>query len=62
MILPISEGGFFGARKIDGYICIGDTSLSKYIPKIYKTNEKQKQDHMWMRNLHNCHVTSIRSQ
>ena len=33
MIFPSSEGGFSGARTVDGSICIGDTSLSKYMPK-----------------------------
>ena len=33
MILTSSEGGFSGARKIDGNIFIGHTSLRKYMPK-----------------------------
>ena len=36
MIFPCSEGGFSGARTFDGNICIGDTSLSKYMPKNIK--------------------------
>ena len=36
MILPSYERGFFGARTIDGNICIGDTSLRKYTPKYKK--------------------------
>ena len=34
MKLPSSEGGFPGARTLYGHIIIGDTSLSKYMPKI----------------------------
>ena len=34
-------GRFFGSRTFDGKLCIGNTSLSKYIP-IYITNDKQK--------------------
>ena len=33
MILPIYQGGFFGAKTVDVKVCIGDTSLRKYIPK-----------------------------
>ena len=33
MILPISEGVCFVARTVYGKVCIGDTSLRKYIPK-----------------------------
>ena len=29
MILPISEGRFFGTATVYGILCIGDTSLSK---------------------------------
>ena len=36
MIFPSSEGGFSGARTVDGNICIGDTSLRKYMPKYIK--------------------------
>ena len=36
MILPITQGGFFGARTVHGRLFIGDTSLSKYIPKYIK--------------------------
>ena len=35
-ILPSSEGGFSGARTIYGNICIGYTSLRKYMPKYIK--------------------------
>ena len=34
--IPISEGDCFGERKVDGKVCIGDTSLSKYMPKYIK--------------------------
>ena len=37
MILPSSEGVLFGARTVDGKLCIGDTSLRKYIKKYKKT-------------------------
>ena len=37
MILPSSEGVYFRARIVDGKICIGDTSLRKYMPKYIKT-------------------------
>ena len=36
MILPISEGNIFGTITVDGKVCIGDTSLSKYMPKYIK--------------------------
>ena len=36
MILPSSKTGIYGSRKVDGNICIGDTSLSKYMPKYIK--------------------------
>ena len=36
MILPISQQGFLGARTVDGEVCIGDTSLKKYVPKYIK--------------------------
>ena len=36
MIFPSSEGGFSGARTVYGNICIGDTSLRKYMPKYIK--------------------------
>ena len=36
MILPIYEGYIFGTRIVDGKICIGDTSLMKYMPKNIK--------------------------
>ena len=32
LILQTYQGGFFGARNVDGKICIGDTPLRKYIP------------------------------
>ena len=36
MILTISQGGFFGAINVNGNICIGGMSLSKYMPKYIK--------------------------
>ena len=36
MILQSSEGGFSGEITVDGKICIGETSLRKYIPKYIK--------------------------
>ena len=36
MILPSYEGGFYGARTVDGRFCIGDKSLSNYMPKYIK--------------------------
>ena len=36
MILTISEGGFVGSRTVDGKLCIGGTSLRKYMPKYIK--------------------------
>ena len=36
MILPIAQGNYFGARIVDGKICIGEMSLSKYMPKYIK--------------------------
>ena len=36
MIFPSSEGGFSGARTVDGNTCIGDISLSNYMPKYIK--------------------------
>ena len=36
MILPSSEGGFPGARTIDGNLFLGDTSLRNYMPKYIK--------------------------
>ena len=36
MILPIPQGGFFGARIFDGKLCIVDTSLRKYMQKYTK--------------------------
>ena len=33
MILPIYQGGYFGARTVDLKVCIVDTSLKNYIPK-----------------------------
>ena len=41
IILPSSGGGFSGARTIDGNVCIGDTSLKKYIPKYIKPMSKR---------------------
>ena len=36
MILSIFEGSFYGARTVDGKLCIGATSLSKYMKKFIK--------------------------
>ena len=36
LILPVSQGGFYGARYEDGRVCIRDTFLRKYIPKNVK--------------------------
>ena len=36
LILPIYQGDFFGARTVDGKLCIGDTSLQNNIPKYIK--------------------------
>ena len=33
MILKIYEGDCFGAIIVDGNVCMGDTSLRKYMPK-----------------------------
>ena len=43
MIFPSSEGGFSGAITVDGNICIGDTSLSNYMPEYVKpVNNRNK--------------------
>ena len=43
MIFPSYEGGFSGARTVDGNMCIGDKSLSKYTPKYIKpTSNRNK--------------------
>ena len=36
MILPLSQGGPFGAINVDNKVCIVDTSLRKYITKLIK--------------------------
>ena len=36
MILPISQGVFFGARTVDGKVYIVDIPISKYMPKYIK--------------------------
>ena len=36
IILPVSLGGFHGARNEDGRVFIGDNSLRKYAPKYIK--------------------------
>ena len=36
MIFTSSERGFSGARTVNGNMCIGDKSLSKYMPKYIK--------------------------
>ena len=36
MILPISQGGLFGAITVDVKVCIGDTPHRKYMPKYIK--------------------------
>ena len=33
LILPVSLGVFYGDRNEDGRVCIGYTSLRKYIPE-----------------------------
>ena len=30
LILPVSQGGFYGARYEEGRVCIGGTSLRNY--------------------------------
>ena len=40
MILPIPKGGFYDARKVYEKLCIGDTSLRKYMPKYIKPMSK----------------------
>ena len=40
MILPISQIGFFSARTVHGKICIGDTSLRKYMPQYIQPMNK----------------------
>ena len=62
MILAIYQGGFFGARTVDGKLCTVDTSFRKYMPKNTKSNEHQKQYYMWMQNMYKCNITSIRYQ
>ena len=42
MILPSSEGDCFGAKTIDGNICIGDKSLRKYMKKYIKPTRNIK--------------------
>ena len=42
MISQRYEGGFSGAIKIDGNICIGYTSLRKYMPKYIKPIIKKR--------------------
>ena len=37
MILPISQGVFFGARTFDGKVYIVDMELRKYMPKYIET-------------------------
>ena len=46
MILPSSEGVCFGARTFDGNICIGDTSLRKYMSKYIKPMSNRKISHV----------------
>ena len=60
MILPISPKGFFYVRTVDGKLFIGDTSLIKYRPKIYKTNDWHKYNHMYIKNMYKFYVTSIK--
>ena len=42
MILPSSEGGFSVAITVDGNICIGCTSLRKYMQKYINQWSKEK--------------------
>ena len=42
MILSISLGVFWGARTVDGNLCIGDTSLRKYMQKYIKPMSNRK--------------------
>ena len=42
-MIPISQGGFHGARNEDGRVHIGDNSLGKYIPRhINPTGNRNK--------------------
>ena len=41
LILPVSQGGFYGARNVDGKLFIGDTSLIKYMPKHTKNTSNR---------------------
>ena len=36
MMLPIYQGGFLGAKTVDGKVCIGYKYLRKFIPKYIK--------------------------
>ena len=36
MMLPISKGGLFGARTVDGIVFIRYTSLIKFMPEYVK--------------------------
>ena len=48
MMLPIFQGDCFGAITVDGKVCIGDTSLRKYIPKYIKsTSNRNKNKPGW---------------
>ena len=40
MILPISQGKFFGAKTVDVKVCFGYIPLSKYMPKYIKPTRK----------------------
>ena len=42
MIFPSYEAGFFRSRTVYGNICIGDKSLSKYMPKYIKLMSNRK--------------------
>ena len=44
MMLPIFQGDCFGAITVDGKVCIGDTSLRKYIPKYIKSTSNRNKN------------------
>ena len=41
LIITIYQGWFFGARSVDGKVCIGYMSLSNYIPRCVKPTRKR---------------------
>ena len=54
LMLPISQVGLFCGRHVDGKVCIGDTSLRKYMPKYIKPMSKRN-------NITCGHKTCIRA-